>query len=994
MSNLVSVLQQFSSALTKDALKLVVDSYKAEFKRSKKILEKINPILNSDFSKPLKIKVIQNIILELKTLIKLEVEADRTHFVEVLNTAVAQIIEQIPIQVYQTQDEKRFIPCDEDPFYTKSGKFFKRTKRSFQQTQIRSSNVFRKLFKKDLLVFKPWQQVIEIQAFIMQNLTKNLPDFVQKIQYKKQRTLASHLKLAQSVLIAAAANEKESLIKLKAEVEHALQDVEKHISDLESQTQTWLSEKIETYTHQAEKLGTFELHVSEKSLQEFQTVLKQKLLATCTKQDEVWNKELLAREDVISQEFELIQLEEGLKKDYSLLVSELVNHSNVYIFEKLRELGSILGKNETHLAKQKSKSEKEQIQQIEIIKKDLALAINEQAQFLENIAILEFLKPFTKTYEANYEDLIQGLSPTLTVILEYEEGKSKPKLELKELEWSSLIHRIIVEEHLKQIQSLPINLATRLNKIHEKLLVFTEIIDVNAQAAIDAYHQNKEEIEDEELKPIDTLLTALQRVQKQLEEWVELEKQFIESQTGLIDENLAKTFTYLKEKLHSNTLSDLESKRRELQVRSQALGLKVHLEIISAKVSDFVIVYSRYAWKNVVWVYDKIQDMISPKAGVSAKQTQKVLGEFLTNLDTKIENLPLIYRKLFSLSNEPDLRYFTGLANEKSYFLKAVELWQKGLMQTIALIGESGSGKSLFTSSMFNQLDPKLNVFKVKITSTITDSSELAVEFAKCLQIKANSLQEIQVQLEQGEKKIILIDALDSLFLRKVDGFTAIEDLLILINATSEKVLWITHISRYSWAYLDKVLKLSMYFSTEIETDKVLAHELRTLLLKRHRASGYQLRFEPDEEIKKLRAYKKVQGIETERQAYLDEVFFEQTHNFAEGNATIAIIHWLSSLTEITQNELIITVSLDWEIQLPTALDSDEWFTLAYFIQHTSLTIEHHAQAFHQSKKDSQLLISRLEMLHLLVYENGRYGVNIFAYRPVIKALKRRNILH
>lgn len=994
MSNLVSVLQKFSSALNKDVLKLIVDSYKVEFTRSKKLLEKINPILSSDFSKPIETELIQKIIQELKVLIKKEIDADRTNFVDALSLGFSHLMEQIPVKLEQVQDEKRFISADEDTFYIKTGKFFKRAKRSFQQTKIRSSNVFRKLLKKEILVFKPWNQEIEIQAFITQSLAKNLPDLVQKIQYEKHRALALHLKLAQSVLIAAAANEQDVLIKLKAEAAQALEAVKVQISGLESVAQTWQKERIEFHINQAEKVGTFELKVSEKSLTEHQTALNKKLLAICTQPDEVWKNELLAREDALTQEYELIQLEEGLKNDYSILVSDLKEHSKRSIFEKLGELGSVLGKNESKLAKQRLKSEEEQIKQIEIIKKDLALAVNEQAQFLESITILEFLKPFTKTYETNYEDHIQRLSPSLTVILEYEVGKSKPKLDIKELDWSSLIHRIIVEKHVKEIQLLPNNLATRLNKIHEKLLVFTEIIDVNAQATIEAYQQNKEEISDEELKPIDTLLTALQRVQNQLKEWVELEQQYIDTQTSLIGDNLSETFTYLKDKLHTNALSDLESKRRELQVRSQALGLKVRFEIINANVSDFVIVYSRFTWKKIVWFYDKIQNLIFPKTGVSTKQTQQVLGDFLTGLDTKIENLPLIYRKLFSLYNEPDLRYLTGLKNEQAHFLNAVERWQKGLMQTIALIGESGSGKSLFTSSMFTQLDSKLKVFTLKFSSNIIDSDDLASEFAACLNINATTFDQVQEQLLVGEKKIILIDALDNLFLRKVDGFSALEDLLILINATSEKVLWISHISRYSWTYLDKVLKLSMYFSTEIQTDKLLAHELRSLLLKRHRASGYQLRFEPDEEIKKQRAYKKVQGTESERQAYLDEVFFEETYNFSEGNATIAIIHWLSSLAEINQNEVVITVSLDWEIQLPTALDSDEWFTLAYFIQHETLTVEHHAQAFHQPQKDSQLLISRLEMLHLLVFENGSYGVNIFAYRPIIKALKRRNILH
>jgi hypothetical protein len=61
----------------------------------------------------------------------------------------------------------------------------------------------------------------------------------------------------------------------------------------------------------------------------------------------------------------------------------------------------------------------------------------------------------------------------------------------------------------------------------------------------------------------------------------------------------------------------------------------------------------------------------------------------------------------------------------------------------------------------------------------------------------------------------------------------------------------------------------------------------------RHKATGYNLKFEPGQILKNSRSFRKLMDDEVKTQEYLKEYYFTRLSNIAEGNLSIAIIFWL-----------------------------------------------------------------------------------------------------
>ena len=96
-------------------------------------------------------------------------------------------------------------------------------------------------------------------------------------------------------------------------------------------------------------------------------------------------------------------------------------------------------------------------------------------------------------------------------------------------------------------------------------------------------------------------------------------------------------------------------------------------------------------------------------------------------------------------------------------------------------------------------------------------------------------------------------------------------------------------------------------------------------------------------------------------------------------------------------DELVIEIRVieDMNIQLPMMLQDSEYFSLSNLVLHSKLSAAHHSKIFNESLVDSKLILSRLEMMNLIELDDeGMYQINVFAFRPVITALKRKNILH
>ena len=78
----------------------------------------------------------------------------------------------------------------------------------------------------------------------------------------------------------------------------------------------------------------------------------------------------------------------------------------------------------------------------------------------------------------------------------------------------------------------------------------------------------------------------------------------------------------------------------------------------------------------------------------------------------------------------------------------------------------------------------------------------------------------------------MIIDGMERLFIRKVNGFACIQKLLLLIVSSNQKIFWICSVSKYASAYLNKTISISEYFDYNIRIDSLSSTQIQEIVLK------------------------------------------------------------------------------------------------------------------------------------------------------------------
>lgn len=162
----------------------------------------------------------------------------------------------------------------------------------------------------------------------------------------------------------------------------------------------------------------------------------------------------------------------------------------------------------------------------------------------------------------------------------------------------------------------------------------------------------------------------------------------------------------------------------------------------------------------------------------------------------------------------------------------------------------------------------------------------------------------------------------------------------------------------------------------------------------RHKASGYELYFEPGEMLKNSRAYKKLLDDDVKAQELVRDTFFSRLSKVSEGNLSIAMIFWLQSIKEYDSRRFVFTPLEVTEVDKLETPSKEVLFTLAALVIHDTLSQEQVAMALHQDLSESRLMLARLKSKGIIYKSKNGYNLNHLVYRQVLRMLKRRNIIH
>ena len=565
-------------------------------------------------------------------------------------------------------------------------------------------------------------------------------------------------------------------------------------------------------------------------------------------------------------------------------------------------------------------------------------------------------------------------------------------LKIRDKDFQLINPREIVEaelgsEYHSKILKYKNEVDAEVKKFSSKLIEVAQIIDYNLETAISILDNNEADtIEHAKNAAVEGIERAVSRSKNLFDKFDELKNDTIKKIDSLIKSFAAK-IDELKifENLFKLKLKVSKSKAEERVkdvIKNGVSNVKYFVPILLRK-SRFLYTFT----KNKLTT-------LGLKVGISEqKQALSVeLTDFLLKTEEQIKKLPSVYQRLFSKNAIQDDRFVVGRAKEIDKIIKSYEYWKSGKKSSIVIVGEKGNGNSTLVFSALKKFTNNHKTINLEISNTIETAEQLFDLITSNLGI-VNCKTESQLVAaikNLPESSVFVIENIEGMFLRVVNGFEPIKTFSRIVTATNSKILWICTCNVYSWNYLDKVIRLSDYFQTVLRMGNISSKEIQEVILNRHAISGYDLEFLlPQNPSKKLLNLSK-----HEQQELLKEEFFEKLHSFANGNLRLSHLFWLRSIKELEGEKIEINSLSDMNFSFLKELNDKKLFALMAMILHDGITIEECSKIFNISRQESDMLISSMVDDGITIETVDGYKVNFLLYSVVIKLLHDKNIIH
>lgn len=626
-----------------------------------------------------------------------------------------------------------------------------------------------------------------------------------------------------------------------------------------------------------------------------------------------------------------------------------------------------------------------------LINRKLVKAIREK-DLPEVLTLLDpelFSQSFSGFIKRLYSDC-ESLANEHTVLAFIDMEKLPSKIKSDKVALKDLLQEETFYAAEQKIGEINLNLGLELDAASRSLARIDQVIEYNLEGALNLIREESDEQTWQEA--INITQQGLERVEQNIED-------LISSLKTQIDNSLKK---------FDRITTDLEEDIYILGDNEELLKLKIRLT--RARTKSRIIEIRKKTWQYirlflpellhllqnaVVKIrerYSKVQSLAG--LGISDTLSELSFTQYLADVEKKIRQMPYIYQRIFRIEPLEDNKFFIGRSQVLDTISQDFEDFKNNYHPITALVGEKGCGKTSTLSYVRRNIFKGKPVTEIDANYTINSSHELIQLLKQALKLpEIQSTHDLINALNnQSESRICILENVHNLFLRTIEGFQALDDLLFLISKTRQNVFWIISCGRYAWEYLETITKISSFFKRVIYLEDLSTEELTKMILDRHQISGYGINFIPTVKIAQSRQYKKL-TTPLKQQQYLQDYFFRRLSEAAEGNIRVAIYFWLSAIDEFEESTINVLLDIKFESQFLHQLPVDEILSLAAFIQHEYLNEAQHAEIFNQSYTDSCIFIENLYKKGLLIRNSDDFLIHPYLYRPVVRALKLRNII-
>jgi len=369
------------------------------------------------------------------------------------------------------------------------------------------------------------------------------------------------------------------------------------------------------------------------------------------------------------------------------------------------------------------------------------------------------------------------------------------------------------------------------------------------------------------------------------------------------------------------------------------------------------------------------------------------VSDFILRVDTSIEKLPYIYRRLFQVKELESERLYLNRNKEEQQLQIAFKNWMNGGYAPLILTSEKGGGKTTFLNLNVLKLTDQFSITRLSIKPTVYTEEGLLELFRTIVNIESlsNHSEIIAILNKAQSRRIIVLENLQHLYLRTVNGFSALKLLLEIITKTNKNIFWLTSATQYAFEYLKKSMKISDYFGYHINLEQISDGQITGLIRRRHSISGYSLQYIAGE----IHLHNKdaLKLNENDYQKFLEKEFFSSLNFFTKSNISLAQLFWLSSIQDIKDRILYISANFEISDSILNSLSAEKVFILHSLILQDGLKSDEINKTLNYSFNETSLLLQVMLDDGIIIKTDDTYYINPLVYRQTITLLKSRNYL-
>ena len=916
-----------------------------------------------------------------------------SHFTEALDGYLSSFDEIIK----EVQSDERFNISGKEKVFIKNSKKIKKLALKISWLPGKAANIPRKIFKKETKPLKNWNHLIPFKnlsiIYLKDNLSRSLFEVIEDAERNISTAFSIIWELDEKVnklfTEKPGSNENDSseIISYKEKVESIEKSLKELKSSLADKAGIKTAEVLKDYENVCHKAGTIEVPKRRFTSRRIKKS-NENLNNDYKEMFKGWLNNFFTLFEDWRLNKEIYILYGNSLKIYSNIKEESEERITGKIIPELKSISDLLENIKTEINDFYGSSS----QLLSLLYKKRDKIFKELSQkfipaISENI-LRQNIPELAGDIEINIEQMVQNLSSQRAIIKQSTYNRKVKTSEIDYISPKEIISFSVLTKFSKSIQHIKSNILREIQKVQSSILDIDQISDFNLDTAISMFKSEERTGED----PLDI---AAEGINRAIGKTNEVEKILL-SINNEIKETIGSKVKDFNDDLIELTKTEniLEIKLRIAKDKALQRTAKLKEESITWFKNFIPVVISSIKKGNKR--YGEFYINVRKQLGLSSKAAviSAEISDFLADTLSAVSKLPVVYRRLFEIEALKDERFFEGREAELAKLNKAYAQWNKGGYAPVAVVGEKGSGATTLLNFFERGIEKKYNIIKTEIFNANYNLEDLIEILSGLFKIEsAGNMNEIMTYLNNLPfKQIVVIENIQHLFLRKVNGFVCLKALFELISKTQKNIFWITSASLYSWEYLNKTLNIADYFGYVIRLKSMEDGQMIKVILKRHKISGYNLNFIPAKDEETSKSYKKIN--EEKKQEYLSKQYFSDLNKFAKSNISLALLFWLRSTREVSGDTITIGSLRDIDFSFLSSLETSKVFTLHSLLLHDGLTIESFSIVNNLPEAQSRLMLLVLLDDGVIIQKQGLYKINPLLYRQAVNLMQTKNIIN